>query len=115
MIHIDKNHENYVIASFASPVKKLDILVADKIRGLLQEVIAEGTPYLILDLEKILYIDSSGFGTIISLNNFAKNRDVGFLLCNLSEANMSLVKITKLQDILKIYKDRTSAIEAIKK
>lgn len=115
MIHIDKNHDNYVIASFASPVKKLDILVADKIKGLLQEVMAEGKPYLILDLEKILYIDSSGFGAIISLNNYAKNKDIGFILCNISEANMALVKITKLHDILKIYKDRSSAVDAMKK
>ncbi len=115
MITLDKSNDNYVIASFASAVKKLNILIADKTKQLLKEVINEGKPYIILNLENIAYIDSSGFGTIISLFNHAKNCDVSFLLCNVSDANMSLIKITKLNDVLKIHADLDSAIAHIKK
>jgi len=110
MININKNNDKVVVASFPSPIKKLDILVADKIKGLLQEVIDEGKP-VILDLENILYIDSSGFGAIISLFNYSKNRNVKFILCNVSKANMDLVKITKLTEVLIIKTDKAAAIK----
>ena len=115
MINIDKSNTQYAIASFASAVKKLNILVAEKTKNLLQEVIEEGHPNIILDLNGIAYIDSSGFGVIISLFNYAKNRDVSFILCNVSEANMALVKITKLNNVLKIYSDLEEAIQTIEK
>lgn len=110
MITLDKENTNYVVATFTTAVKKLNILVADKTKNLLQEIIDEGKPNLILNLENISYIDSSGFGAIVSLFNYAKNRDVNFIICQVSEKNMALVKITKLNDVLKIYADLDEAI-----
>lgn len=112
MITLDKENNDYIVATFTSAVKKLNILVADKTKNLLQEVIDEGNPNLILNLENISYIDSSGFGAIVSLFNYAKNRDVNFKLCNISEKNMSLVKITKLTDVLMIYSNLDEAISS---
>ena len=113
MITIDKINEHYVIAKFTLAVKKLNILVADKTKKLLQEVLDEGLPYFILDLENVLYIDSSGFSTIISLFNYAKNREIRFILCNVSESNMALIKITKLDNVLEISPNLETAIESI--
>lgn len=113
MITIDKDHNNYAVVSFTSAVKKLNILIADKIKNLLQEVIDEGKPNLVLNLQNISYIDSSGFGAIVSLFNYAKNRDVKFILCEVSEKNMALVKITKLTDVLTIYDNLDQAIASI--
>lgn len=113
MITLDKENINYVVATFTTAVKKLNILVADKTKNLLQEVIDEGKANLILNLENITYIDSSGFGAIISLFNYAKNRDINFILCHVSEKNMALVKVTKLNEVLKIYTSLDEAVASI--
>lgn len=113
MIVLDKDNTKYVIATFTSAVKKLNILVADKTKNLLQEVIDEGKPNLILNLENITYIDSSGFGAIVSLFNYAKNRDVNFILCHVSDKNMALVKVTKLNEVLTIFDDVNEAVKSI--
>ncbi len=113
MLIFDKSNEKYVVASFSPAVKNLTILVADKIKNLLQEIIDEGKPNLILDLESVSYIDSTGFGAIISVFNYAKNKNVKFLICNVSQRNMALVKITKLNEIFKIFPDQQSAIDSI--
>lgn len=114
MISLDKNNANYVVASFTSAVKKLNVLNAEKTKAVLQNAIEENQKPLILDLENIIYIDSSGIGVIVSLFNYAKNRHIPFILCNISEANMVLVKITKLNDVLSIFADKETAIASIK-
>ena len=111
MITIDKSNSRYVVVSFISAVKKLNILIADKIKKQLVEILDEDYPYLILDLENIAYIDSSGFSILIALYNYARKHDKTFIMCGLSESNMKLVTITKLDDILNISPNRETAIE----
>jgi len=113
MITINNKNNRYAIAHFNSAVKKLNILVAEKTKKILQEVIDEGHSKLILSLNGITYIDSSGFGAIISIFNYAKNRDAELIICDVSEANMALIKITKLNEVFKIFDTIESAIDSI--
>lgn len=111
MITIDKSNSRYVVISFIPAVKKFNVLIADKIKKTLIEVLDEDCPFLILDLENITYIDSSGFGVLISLFNYAKTHGKSFIMCSMSESNMKLVKITKLDNVFNICVNRTAAIE----
>lgn len=92
---------NIVIASL-SENKKLNVLNAEEIKNSLTALLRDHNR-LILDLEKITFIDSTGFGTLITIFKRAQENEKIFKICNVSHEAMALIKITKLDKIFEIH------------
>ena len=72
----------------------------------------EGVRQLILDLEKVDYIDSSGLGTLVySFSTFRKQGGVLKLL-NLSRRNIELMLLTKLETVFEVFDNEQSAVDS---
>lgn len=104
MLHITLVNENVQLASFNADVKKLNIIIADKVKQELNNLLDEGTNHLILDLNGISFIDSSGFGSLVTVFNHAKNLNAQFHLCGVSKETMELLRVTKLDQVFSIGK-----------
>ena len=63
---------------------------------------AEGYKNLILNLEEVKYIDSSGLSAIIVGNRICKEADGTFVVCGLQDAVKKLLEISQLTSILNI-------------
>ncbi|MBI9069601.1 MAG: STAS domain-containing protein [Salinivirgaceae bacterium] len=113
MISLTKDSEKYVIATFSNEIEKLNIVISDKVKAKLTAVIDDNCRHLIIDLATIKYIDSSGFGSLVTIFNHAKNREVGLSLCNISNETMDLLSITKLDQVFDIKADLKTAIDSI--
>lgn len=103
MLLFEKNPTNGIIARFPAEKQRLNVLVADEFKKQLYKVIDEGETVLIIDFSNINFIDSSGFGALIAVLNHARNHQVLFKLCCIAPTVMSLIKITKLDQVLEIY------------
>jgi len=63
---------------------------------------------LILDLEKVDFMDSSGLGSVISIKKQSNSR-YKLLLCSINSAVMEILKLTRMNQVLDIYEDLETA------
>ena len=84
-------------------VSKLNILVAQSLKEEIAQYLNTSGKNLVLDLKGIEYIDSSGFGALLSILRNAKNNNSTFKICNISPDVMELVKLLQLHNVFEIY------------
>ncbi len=113
MIVINNEFEKATIASFRPDVKKLNILVSDTIKKELNNILDSGCRHLIVDFNNIFFIDSSGFGSLITVYNHAKNQNSYLYLVNINNELLSLFKITKLDQVLHIAQSTKQILDSI--
>ena len=74
-----------------------------RIAGLVSDSVEEGIKTVVIDLEKVRYISSSGLGLLITLLTKMKNTGGELLLTAPSEHVKKLLLITKLNGIFKVF------------
>jgi anti-sigma B factor antagonist len=74
-----------------------------RIAGLVSDSVEEGIKTIVIDLEKVRYISSSGLGLLITLLTKMKNTGGELLLTAPSEHVKKLLLITKLNGIFKVF------------
>lgn len=103
MLLIDKNYSDYNLVKFENPGQKLTAVISENFKNQVYQLIDLENKNIIIDLENITFIDSSGFGAIVAVYNHAKNSQLDIKLCNVASTVMSLIKITKLDQVFEIY------------
>ena len=83
-------------------VSKLNILIAQSLKEEVAQYLTKANTKLILNLEGVEYVDSSGFGALLSILRNAKNNDSQFKICNISPDVMELVKLLQLHNVFEI-------------
>jgi anti-sigma B factor antagonist len=104
---------DYVTVGFPAENSKLTVLIVDDFKKSLFKLIDESRRIIILDLASISFIDSSGFGSMVAVFTHAKNQQASLKLCNVKPMVMSLIKITKLDQVFEIYDNLDEAIKSI--
>jgi len=92
-------------------VNKLNILIAQSLKEEVAEFLTKANTKLVLDLSGIEYVDSSGFGALLSILRNAKNNDSQFKICNVSADVMELVKLLQLHNVFEICDSVDKCIE----
>lgn len=89
---------------------RLDARVAVEFKNELLEVIQKGNKRILLDFERVEFLDSSGLGALVAcLKRIGKEGDMR-LSC-LGPAISSLLKLTRLDRIFQIYESEAVALE----
>lgn len=102
------------IARFAS-LTRFTLAITDEVKSELKPELNDSGIKMILDLEGIEFIDSSGIGCIISLVKTAKSNGSDVKLCNLSEEVKGVFDLLHLPMILDIYPNQENCIANLKK
>ncbi len=90
--------------------KRLDAKVALEFKESLVELIKEGQKNILINLEEVEFIDSSGLGAIVvCLKNAGP--DGNLMLCGLQPAVKSLLELTRLNKVFQIYLHEKEALE----
>ena len=84
------------------------------LRDAVHDLIAKGSKHILLNLENINYIDSSGIGELVSAFTSVRNAGGELKLLNLTKKVHDLLQITKLYTVFDIWDNETSAITAFK-
>lgn len=100
---------NVVVVSF-NQENKINVTVSQKIKVEVTKLINPHSK-LVINLEGINYIDSTGFGMLLSILRTCKNNQSLLKLCNISPEVMELVRLLQLQTVFDI---RNSLDESIK-
>jgi anti-sigma B factor antagonist len=108
---IDAKTEGAVLV--ARPlVQRLDASVADSFRGSMSELMAAGGQRVLLDLEEVQFIDSSGLGAIVSIYR-RLGRAGALAICGLTSPVLELFRLTRLDHVCPVYPDKAAALAAL--
>ena len=80
---------------------------------LVNDVLAKGIKYCLIDISDVRYINSSGIGVLITLLTKFRNKSGELYLINPSDHVKKLLIITKLQAIFNIVTTEEEALEKI--
>jgi anti-sigma B factor antagonist len=91
----------------------LNSLIAPKLKSDLIIMKNEGVPNIILDMEDIKYVDSSGLSAILTGNRMWKDDGLFVLTGVLSPVVIKLLEISKLDTVLTIKPNLQEAVEFV--
>lgn len=84
--------------------------------GALRETVlklsTEGKNNVVLNLEKVEYIDSTGLGGLVICFTTLKKGGGALKLLNLNRRNVELLVLTKLQTVFEVFNDEQDAVNS---
>ena len=97
---IVRNEDSIRILTFET--EHLDALNSDETKKLMIENI-KNAEKIILNLEKIIFIDSSGLGAILAVFRSVKENSGNMVICSVRESVKILFKLVRLSHMIKIF------------
>lgn len=83
-----------------------DVLLREKVNELLES----GENRILLNLEKVKYMDSAGIGELVACYKRAKEKAGTVKLLNPSGKVYDLLQLTKLEEVFDTYRDEGEAL-----
>lgn len=93
------------LTSLNAPILKSELVLAN----------AEGYKNIVVDIDKVKFVDSSGLSALLIGHRLCKDEKGIFALSGLNDTVKNLIKISQLEDVLHLYSTQFDALEAINK
>lgn len=90
---------------------EVDVYTAPQLKDALVTLIGEGCTDLIIDLQNVGFIDSSGLGVLVSALRRARERDGAVRIVCTRENVLKIFRITGLDKVFPIFADAAEARE----
>ena len=84
---------------------EIDMLTATQLSTVVNEVLTEPPPRIVLDLGGVTFCDSQGLGTLVVLSRKASHSQSLLILTNVGEFLLRVLDITGLRSALMIRND----------
>ncbi len=93
---------------------KISALITDSLKEEINNLFNDKSNKLIINLEEIEYVDSSGFGMFLSIMKTAKNNGGEIKICNVKDSVMDLFKLLHLHNVFEIYNSVDECVNSFK-
>jgi anti-sigma B factor antagonist len=91
---------------------RLTVGEASSVREKITDVIAAGTVNVLLNLQHVEYIDSTGLGALVICFTSLKKAGGALKLVNPNKRNVELLLLTKLHTIFEVFNDEQDAVNS---
>lgn len=91
---------------------EIDINSAVEVKRAIDRLIRDKKPKIVINMDKVAYIDSSGLATLVELLKNFRKYGGKLKLSGLSEKVKSLFEITKLEKLFDIAQSEEEAVSA---
>ncbi|MBO3461798.1 STAS domain-containing protein [Aetokthonos hydrillicola Thurmond2011] len=89
------------------PSGRLNAITGNKLRREIKELIwSEKNIIVLIDLQNVNFIDSSGLGILISAMQMIKSSNSQFFICSVNQQVKMLFELTKMDQIFKIFSNK---------
>jgi len=85
------------------------------LREKLKSLISQGKKKIILNMDNVKYIDSSGLGALVAAHCSARTQGVSLRLCNLGSKFQEVMQITRLLTVFEVCETETAAVASFSK
>ena len=83
-----------------------------KLRDTVQQLVRDGYTKILLNLNGVVHIDSSGIGELMSNYTTLRNQGGELKLMNLTKNVRNLLQVTRLYTVFDVHDDQASALSA---
>jgi anti-sigma B factor antagonist len=84
------------------------------LRDIVRDLADKGSKKIVLNLDEVSYVDSSGVGELVKTHTTIRNTGGELKLANLNKRIHDLLQMTRLSTVFDIQKDEASAIESFR-
>ncbi|MGI4788752.1 MAG: STAS domain-containing protein [Janthinobacterium lividum] len=95
-------------------VGEIDIYTTPQFKEAVSAAIDENKPAIVINMTQVTYMDSSGFGTLLSATKRLRPLDGALYLSGCNEAIQRMLQITRLNTIFGVYGTEDEAVAAAK-
>ena len=95
-------------------VGEIDIYTTPQFKDAVSAAIDENKPAIVINMTQVTYMDSSGFGTLLSATKRLRPLDGALYLSGCNEAIQRMLQITRLNTIFGVYTTEDEAVAAAK-
>jgi anti-sigma B factor antagonist len=92
---------------------RLDLASANQLKDASRKYFQKDNCKLILNMDKVDFINSSGLGALVSILKEVRNHKGEMKISNLAEYVREIFDITQLSSIFDIYEDESHALRGI--
>jgi len=110
MLKTDKIN-NVIIVRFDN-IDRFNALITEPVKEDMKSLFNKPDTKLILNLEGIRFIDSSGFGVFLSILKTANNNHGQFKLCNIEPEVMELFRLLQLHNVFEIHNNLEDCVKS---
>lgn len=103
--------DDVLIACFEE-TDRFNALVAEGVKEELKSKFETAGVKLVLNLEKISFIDSTGFGVFLSVLKSANSNSGQFKIACISTTVMELFKLLQLHNVFELYNSLDDAVDS---
>ena len=111
MKHTLDKQEKYTLVN--TDEEKLDATVSSELKSLFVALGGEDEKNIIMDLNSVKYIDSSGLSAMLIANRICNEKNGTFVLVNPGEHVMKLIRISQLEQVLNILPTVEEAVDLV--
>ncbi|MEY5000459.1 MAG: hypothetical protein RLZZ211_495 [Bacteroidota bacterium] len=101
------------IVVVSTEVEKLDASNAPELKAHFLQLNKVGTNYIVLDLSKTKYCDSSGLSAVLIANRLCKDTNGKFAITGLQPSVLKLIEIAQLDKVLTIGNSKDAALDLL--
>lgn len=104
--------QNGVLIVKFNDTNRFNALIAEPVKEELKSYFNSPNTKMVLNLEGIEFIDSTGFGVFLSIMKTANNNYGYFKIASISEDVMELFKLLQLHNVFELYNTVDDAVKS---
>ncbi len=109
---VERRIEDVVIIDLKG---KLTLGAGDvQLRSIIRDLLDRDEKNILLNLDKVSYMDSAGVGELVASYTTSSNREADLKLLNLTSKIRDLLQFTQLISVFEHFSDETEAIESFR-
>ncbi len=112
MLKIERENNRFVVSFFK--VSRLNTTISKVIEKQLSQLLNENGAELLLDLQGIKFIDTSGFNTLHKLKGIAEKYNSRLILTNVSAEVKELFRLLEVEDVFTIHEFPVKVPETVR-
>jgi anti-sigma B factor antagonist len=107
-----EDHGRVSVITILEP--RLDASRATEFREIARDAVRDGIDFYIMDLSRVMFIDSSGVGSLVGMLKLV-GRERRLELCGMTAPVLKVFKLTRLDSVFPIMESVNSSLEAHRK
>ena len=106
-IRIERPEQGVVVLF---PVADIDMSRSPELRTVIRQEMGSGVHKMIVDLDDVEYMDSSGLATLVEAMRNASKTDTKLVLCHMHQKVSAIFEIARLDSFFSIVATREEAV-----
>lgn len=95
------------------PSGVLDDLTSSQMRHGINSMLADGTDTILLDLQQVTFINSSGIDALRQTRKTVDAKGANLFVCSLNDPIRIIFELARMDDLFKIFSDRQDFEQSI--